>query len=348
MPKEKDAIENDVSAEEQTQLVKAARENANGQRLDSMQELAQNARERRDADLSEAGHEVIDTTLDPNADPDAEEIAAAAEQKAAEEAEAAQKIVDEATAAEKEETRTLKVDGNDVEVSVSKILDAGTRALQKESTADARLEEATRLLKDAQANANAQLSTDAGQNTDEMSTPSKDAENLAKTLIDGDLDEVTGAVSKMLGSGRDNATPDHNEIAAVVKDTLSVNTAMALFQKEPGEGGFNDLYKNEKLREMVLDEEKKLFNSGDERSHSERLTDAAKVVRKFRDEMIEGAGGVVASFEERKVKKATAENTIEGTGGRETPKGDLKPKTRAQVRNAALDKMASSRGQQID
>lgn len=346
MPDKKDAIENDVSAEEQTQLVAKARENANGQRLDSMQELAENARERRDADLSEAGHEVVDTTVDPKVDPDAEELAA---QKAADEAAEAQKAEETAAKeAEREEMHTLKVDGKDVEVPVSKVLDAGTRALQKESTADARLEEATRLLKDAQANANAQLSTDAGQNTDEMSTPSKDAENLAKTLIEGDLDEVTGAVSKMLGSGRDNATPDHNEIAAVVKDTLSVNTAMALFQKEPGEGGFNDLYKNEKLREMVLDEEKKLFNSGDERSHSERLTDAAKVVRKFRDEMIEGAGGVVASFEERKVKKATAENTIEGTGGRETPKGDLKPKTRAQVRNAALEKMANSRGQQID
>lgn len=345
MSDKKDAIEKDVSEQEQTQLVAEARNNANSDRLESMQELAQNARDRRDADLEEAGHDVIDTSLDPNTD-DAEEIAAVAEQKAAEEAEVAQKAADEE--AKKEEMHTLKVDGKDVEVPVSKVLDAGTRALQKESTADARLEEATRLLKDAQAHANAQLSTDAEQNNDEMSTPSKDAESLAKTLIDGDLEEVTDVVSKIMGSGRETATPDREEISALVQDTLNVNSAMALFQEEPDKGGFNDLYKNETLREMVFVEEKKLFEGGDTRVHSERLADAAKIVRKFRDDMIEDSGGKVANFDERKDKKRKAENTIEGTGGRETPKDDLKPKTRTQVRNTALEKMASSRGQQID
>jgi len=44
----------------------------------------------------------------------------------------------------------IRVDGVDMEVPVSKIEEAGIRALQKESTADKRLEEATKLLRESQ------------------------------------------------------------------------------------------------------------------------------------------------------------------------------------------------------
>lgn len=342
-----DAIEKDVSTEEQTQLVKDARDNANGQRLDAVQELAQNARDRRDADLEEAGHDVIDTSIDPNKVDDELDEAAIAAAAAEEEAEKA-KLEKQ----EKEETRILKVNGEDIEVPVSKILDAGTRTLQKESAADARLEEATRLLKEAEAHAATQLSTDTGSKTnDEMSKPSIDAENLAKTLIDGDLEEVTDVVNKILGEGRGKeivATQDRGEIFNLVQDALNVDKALALFQQDPEKGGFNDLYKNEMLRGLVMDEEKKLADSGDTRDYSVRLADAAKTVREIRDDMIKESGATVADFEKRKEKKSKAENTIEGSGGREQAKGDLKPKTREQVRSAALEKMADSRGQQID
>ena len=60
-----DATKEGVSPDEQVQLVQAARDTANGERLAGIQELAVAARERRDAEMAEAGLEVIDTTKDP-------------------------------------------------------------------------------------------------------------------------------------------------------------------------------------------------------------------------------------------------------------------------------------------
>jgi len=327
MSPQPDAISEDVSTEDQTKLIQEARENASGERLDTMQQLAENRRAARDSDLEEAGHNVVDTS-----GKEEEEIPAKEELK-------------EEPENDPEETRILKVDGEDVEYPISKILDSGVRTLQKEATADARLEEATRLLKEAQAH---QPSTDVGHEED--STPSSiDAENLAKVLIDGDHEEVTNAVRELVGTGRSQpATQDRSEVFSYVQDALNVNKAMALFREAPEKGGFGDLYKNETLRSMVMDEEKKLSDDGDTRDYSDRLADAAKTVRSFRDDMIKDSGGIVTGFDDKKDKKLKADNTIEGAGGRETPRGDAKPKTRAQVRQSAIEKMAGSRGQQID
>jgi hypothetical protein len=61
----------------------------------------------------------------------------------------------------------LKVDGQEVDFTEDKILEAGKRALQKDMAADRRLEEATRLLREAQ------------QRTEVIGSPSQDGGRVA-------------------------------------------------------------------------------------------------------------------------------------------------------------------------
>src|SRR5574343_1809044 len=65
----------------------------------------------------------------------------------------AEKAVEEEVVEEevekKEETIKLKIDGMVQDFPISKILETGKRALQKELASDKRLEEATRILKEA-------------------------------------------------------------------------------------------------------------------------------------------------------------------------------------------------------
>lgn len=75
-----------------------------------------------------------------------------------------------------EDLETIVVDGRQMQVKRSQLLDAGKRTLQKEATADKRLQEATELMRQAQAYAQAlrrgQPSSDAGG---EPESPSSDA-----------------------------------------------------------------------------------------------------------------------------------------------------------------------------
>lgn len=78
-----------------------------------------------------------------------------------------------------DDVETIVVQGQSVQVKKSQLLDAGRRTLQKEATADKRLQEATELLRQAQAYAQglrqAQPSQDAGQFS--QSLPEQDATN---------------------------------------------------------------------------------------------------------------------------------------------------------------------------
>jgi hypothetical protein len=84
------------------------------------------------------------------------------------------------TPAQTEELETIVVDGQQVQVKRSQLFDAGKRTLQKEATADKRLQEATELYRRAQAyeqalRQHAQPSQDAGQFS--QSPPEQDATN---------------------------------------------------------------------------------------------------------------------------------------------------------------------------
>jgi len=338
-----DATDPGVSQEDNEKLVAEARDTANGQRLEAMQELAEKRRETRDAELAAEGQDVIDTTGEPeqeepeDKDDSKEEVSQETETK-------------EET--EKEEYVTLKVNGKEEQVPLSKVLDAGTRTLQKETAADARLQEATQLL--AEAKKEREAATPPSSDVDSSPSTTVDAEILAKKLIDGDIEEVKDAI-QTLTAGRDSATVatqvqemDRSQVFGFVQDALHLEQAMTKFKESPENGGFGDLYNDPTLRKMVMDKEEELVNNGDERGYLERLTDAAAEVRTWRDDMLKTAGVNVADFDKRKQEKLKADAIPDITGGRETRQGEQKPKSRSEVRKNAVEKMAASRGQTID
>ena len=122
----------------------------------TMAEITARVRQERDDEIKASGGDVIDTTSATVADPSA---APAPDQPgpAADDATPPAPPADEATpstppaeAAPIEDLVTIKVDGVMQQVSRDKIYEAGLRAVQKESSADRRLEEATRLLREVE------------------------------------------------------------------------------------------------------------------------------------------------------------------------------------------------------
>jgi hypothetical protein len=109
----------------------------------------------------------------------AQETQAAAEQGEQQEEQQESQQATQQTPAQAEELETIVVDGQQVQVKRSQLFDAGKRTLQKEATADKRLQEATELYRRAQAyeqalRQHAQPSQDAGQFSQ---SPSEDATN---------------------------------------------------------------------------------------------------------------------------------------------------------------------------
>ena len=184
MTLENAAIQTDVDQAEPT--------TGNTVRNEMMQDIAARARQERDEEIKSSGGEVVDTL---NVDP---EGVATEEAKPEVTQEAAQEEA-------KPETVKIKVDGEEREVPRDKIYDAGIRAMQKESTADKRLEEATRLLREVETKyAKPQAQSDP--------SPQWDDQTVAYALEHGNEEQKAYAVSLL--RGRDNTTPDQ-----IVQDT---------------------------------------------------------------------------------------------------------------------------------
>lgn len=350
---QKGAHPDEVSEEAEKALAEAKNATIEA-KVSDISDLAKQHRETRNAELKEAGHEVTDTTQEPEDEQEeSEEETADEKEEVLEKPDTEEKAEEKA---EKKEFDTLIVDGQEQKVDRDKIYDAGKRTLQKESAADKRLAEATEMLRKAEETmAKAQKPLpDKDEDTPALSDP--DVKTIAKQLVDGDVDDVEEAISKLM-QGRQPSTPNISEtdIRAAVSDQLAVAKAMETFKTPVETGGYGDLYENPTLQKMVFDKEAELAKHdqsvGAYRSPMERLKEAAESVRSFRDEL---TGTKPASkpegFEDLQTKKQQAESTPEGTGTRATRTGasEAKPLTAEQKQAKRVNDMAKARGQNLE
>ena len=331
-----------VSEDEGKELIADIRKSTNEDRMASVNELAEAAKAKRNEELGE--------TTQINEDQEEDEETVDKSDESQEDASKNDEKLDN-----QEEMDILKVDGKEQSVEKSKIYEAGKRALQKDFTADTRLEEATRILREAKATAESASRPAASQpSSQDVDDTSPDFGELAKTLVDGDVDEVAKALGKLMGTGRQDKLATQavnmqpNDVYGMVEGALQVQQAMEAFKKPAEDGGYGDLWKDEKTRQMVLDREADLAKEDTPKPPIERLEIAAGEVRQWRNDLIEASGGKVVDFQDRASLKEKAASTPSSAGATRKEQTESRPKTEAEKRKETLQKMSRARGQDLD
>lgn len=288
-----------------------------------VEEIAARAREVRDDELKAAGHDVIDTSKAETTEETKDEVKEDALQ---EETKATEKVDSEVKPEEKEEkpeTVQIKVDGELRDVPKEKILDAGIRAMQKESTADKRLEDATRLLREIEA----KYAQPAKQEQQKDPSQEWDDATVAYALEHGSEEQKAYAV-KML-RGRETATPEQiTQIAERnILDKLDFMESSKWFSTE-----FKEIVSDPYLLQLASVAEDKARANGDTRPRKELYQEIGENLRKWR-------GGVTTNFEDKKEQKSKIVNLPSASVKKSAPAAE-KPKTTSDI----IEEMRKSRG----
>ena len=274
-------------------------------------DLAKAGRDRRDADMKEEGLEVVDTTgevaIDTATGEDAIETPDETPQDVVSTEETPKTEPEttpepQAASTTPEQMVKVTIDGEEKEVQLSEIQDAGIRALQKESTADARLKEATRLLDAAKAQPSQPLpaaipgvGVESTGDTPPSTDPSaedvgrEEASVLAKSIMFGSEEEGTAAVQKLLSVNRGQASATRSDLAGLNQDQLvefiqranAFSAAQERFKKPVDEGGYADIWDDPILRKIVADKETEARNTGDKREFWELFSALGDEVREW-------------------------------------------------------------------
>ena len=206
-----------------------------------------------------------------------------------------------------EEQRELVVDCKRILVPLSKILDAGTRTIQKESAADMRLAAATELLKSAQERQIAQQPAPIAQ-------PSDDDAVLARNIQFGTEEEARAAIAKIR-----NATP------AITPQQIEAYVQQTLAQRLPDHNAFHDanawlrteyaaITNDPDLKAMFDMKEEQARKLGDRRPYKELYADlAGQMETKFNFKRAEAQPMQTA---DRITRKANSPRPITGASGR--------------------------------
>ncbi len=302
------------------------------EREQTMAEITARVRQERDDEIKASGGDVIDTTSATVADPSA---APAPDQPgpAADDATPPAPPADEATpstppagAAPIEDLVTIKVDGVMQQVSRDKIYEAGLRAVQKESSADRRLEEATRLLREVEQ----RIAPPPVQNT--PPPQAWDEEIIAYALAHGTEEQKAEAVRQIRGGRQELATPDQiaNNVEARILDKVDFQSSAEWFQTN-----YKDIVSDPYLLQLASLQEDHMRANGDKRPRKELYAEIGDGLRKLK-----GGGVPVTTLEEKRTQKAGITNLPAASARKTTPQAPA-AKTPSQI----IEEMRTKRGQ---
>jgi hypothetical protein len=206
-----------------------------------------------------------------------EEERLAREQAEADAAAAAAQSQNDSSAAAADQMVTLIVDGKEVQKPLSEVLDAGKRYLQKDMTADERLVEATRILKEAK-----ELNTGrAAQPTETRPSNPVQGEDddaaLARAIQLGSDDEARAAIGKLRNSGR----VDDQSITSMIDARIEFREAAAWVQST-----YKDLLEDPVLGGIFMQKEAEARAAGDKRSYRALYTEIGDGLRKWKEGLV--------------------------------------------------------------
>ena len=237
-------------------------------------------------------------------------------------------------APEPEEERELIVDGNHIKVPLSKILDAGTRALQKESAADARLAAATQLLQQAQERAKQAPQSPA--EPQERREPSQEPDDaaLARAIQFGTEAEAAAALKALRGQGRPT---DPRATVDFIRNTLMVQLPQQVAFQNANEwvrGEYKEIFSDPDLQQLFMQKESRLRQEGDQRPFKELYKGIADdLVTKFKlrdTETLQTRNDTSKEPADRLTRKIAAPKVITGAGGKQAAPAEQKPETLTQ------------------
>lgn len=300
--------------------------NAGLERMQAMDEIADKRAQERDEELRAEGQEVIDTS--------GEETEEQTEEVETEETEEEQEPV-------KPDYIEGKVNGETVQFSKDELIETGLRTKQKETSADAKLEEASRILREAQ--------QQAAELTPKPEPPSKDVvdyKEMANTLNYGSEEDIANVLQKVSEQGRDDTTLTPDQIAFYIDDKTAHQKAVDLLQTKPEDGGFSDIISDPMLEQIFIAKEREanqnMQANGDKRTYSQLYTDICTEIREWRDQ---SKPTVDKSFKEVEEKKKDLPTPIKSGSKRAVTSDDETPKTEEQRRQEALRDIRKSRHQ---
>ena len=302
------------------------------EREQTMAEITARVRQERDDEIKASGGDVIDTTsatvADPSAAPAPDQPGPVADDAPppAPPADDAAPQPPPAGAAPIDDLVTIKVDGVMQQVPREKIYEAGLRAVQKESSADRRLEEATRLLREVEQ----RIAPQPVQNP----PPSQawDEEIIAYALAHGTEEQKAEAVRQIRGGRQETATPD--QIASTVEsrilDKVDFQSSAAWFQET-----YKDIVSDPYLLQIASLQEDHMRANGDTRPRKELYAEIGDGLRKLK-----GGGVPVTTLEEKRTQKAGITNLPAASARKTTPQAPA-AKTPSQI----IEEMRTKRGQ---
>ena len=298
----------------------------------TMADITARIRQERDDEIKAAGGEVIDTTNpDVSAAPAPDQpdtITATPPADAAPSADEVETPTPPAGAAPTtEDLVTIKVDGVMKQVSSDQVREAGIRALQKESSADRRLEEATRLLR--------QVEQQFAPQPPVQNTPPPqqwDEEIIAYALSHGTEEQKAEAVRQIRGGRNDVATPDQiaGTVEARILDKVDFQSSAEWFQTT-----YKDITSDPYLLQLASLQEDHMRANGDQRPRKVLYAEIGDGLRKFK-----GGGVPVATLDEKRTQKAGITNLPAASARKTTPQAPA-AKTPSQI----IEDMRAKRGQ---
>jgi hypothetical protein len=226
----------------------------NQSRLNVMEEIAKrndeenNEYRRKMGEVTPEAGEEIEEEAEEDAEPDPEE---------------------EPEAVKEDPEHELIIDGVATKVPLSKITDAGKRALQKELAADKRLEEATRLLNEAK------QYSQPSKDVEKEKPPAVGAEDIQKIQY-GTEEEAISTMTKLMSSNRMTPAEIAQLVDSQVSKKLETNDIVTRFKAE-----FSDIIDDPYLFNIVSMETDKLLQNGEPNTY-ETYKKAGENIRQWR------------------------------------------------------------------
>ena len=242
-----------------------------------------------------------------------------------------------------EETRTIIVDGQQVQVPLSKIMEMGTRTLQKEVAADVRLNQASQLLAEAKRIAEGQQPPQGAAQPQAMEA--MDDDQLAELIQYGTKEQAAQAI-KALRSSAPQVKPE--DIARYAQQAVAPQMAFEA-GKNFAKTEYGDLLNDPDLGAIFLNRENALRKSGDQRSYTELYKAIGDDMRVKFNRPKPGAAvtppvakpsTAIRTMDEKRTAKANAPSAPRLASARLDGEGtEQKPPTRAEI----IDKMRKTR-----